>query len=107
MNSEQRERLNAINEKLIDVTISDCDPDNWVASGLKLNEMSQSDRGDAQWCRKTAVQTVSLLIRVQQLIGSTGEKINEPPDIEDEIKRAERSAKEMLDRVSKNKDVAT
>ena len=68
--------------------------------------MNAQERGDALWCRKTAVQTVSLLIRVQQLLdpnGNDGEPKRDEYNPEADIKKAERAASELLDRVGGKK----
>lgn len=105
MRPDQKSRLEDLNERLIETVILDADPLNWTANDKILSEMTGEERGDANWCRKTAVQSVSLLIRVQQLLDDSGVRtIPSEVDTENEIKRAERAAKEMLDRVSNKKN---
>ncbi|KAK6697464.1 hypothetical protein SNK04_014036 [Fusarium graminearum] len=63
--------------------------------------MSKDERGDAAWCRKTAVQSVALLCRLQQLLRETGAPGggDKDPDPEAEIKAAEREASKLLERI--------
>lgn len=100
MTPDQISRLNDLQGRLVETVINDADPLNWSASGLLLSEMDTQQRGDAKWCRSVAVQSVSLLIRVQQLLepkaGSGGGDDHDP---EADIKRAERAAADMLARV--------
>lgn len=107
MTPDQIARLTDLQGRLVETVINDADPDNWTASGKLLSEMSAADRGDANWCRKTAVQSVSLLIRVQQLLEpKAGGKAPDDPDPEADIKRAERAASDMLKRVGGKADAA-
>lgn len=100
MTPNQRLRLAELELKLADVVLSDADPDNWAGQGMTLAEMDAATRGDAAWCRKTAVQSVALLARVGGLLEVTG---NKPPAEEDDteaaIRRAEKAASKALDRV--------
>lgn len=98
MRPDQRERLAAVSERLAEVVIRDCDPDNWTAGGKTIGQMTRDERGDAAWCRKTAVQSVALLVRVETLLAPAGDgKPGElEPDPEDQIARAEKGAAELL-----------
>jgi hypothetical protein len=108
MTPNQIARLTDLQDRLVETVISDADPLNWTASGMTLAEMSAADRGDAAWCRKTAVLSVSLLIRVQQLLEPKVAAAAHPndPDPEADIKRAERAASDMLARVGLKADAA-
>lgn len=104
MREDQIKRLAEVSERLAEVVILDADPDSWTATGKTLCDMSKDERGDAAWCRKTAVQSVALLIRVEQLLlPKDGQRPQDDyPDPETEIKRAEKSARDMLDRVGQS-----
>jgi hypothetical protein len=107
MTPDQIARLQDLQGRLVETVINDADPQNWTASGLLLADMDSQQRGDANWCRKTAVQSVSLLIRVQQLLEpKTPEKPGDDADPEADIKRAERAASDMLKRVGGKVDAA-
>lgn len=103
MRPDQRVRLATVSERLAEVVIADADPENWSANGKALVDMTKGERGDANWCRKTAVQSVALLVRVEQLLGQTEAQRQRSgdteADTEAEIKRAEQAASALLDRV--------
>lgn len=100
MRPDQKIRLADVAEKLAEVVIQDADPATWAASGVLLCDMTREQRGDAAWCRKTAIQSVALLVRVEQLNASAeGPKDPEDLDTESEIKRAERAAAKLLEKV--------
>ncbi|MCS4235037.1 hypothetical protein [Stenotrophomonas sp. BIGb0135] len=100
MRPDQKKRLAEVSEKLAEVAINDADPANWTGDGKLLSQMTKEERGDAAWCRKTAVQSVALLGRLQQLLrDDTAGKGGNDPDPEDDIRRAEQEAAKMLKRV--------
>ena len=99
MTPAQLSRLLEIQNRLVDVALNDADPENWTASDMYLKDMTSEQRGDAAWCRKTAVQTVALLIRVQQLTQVQAPEDDKQPDPEQDIKRYEKAAREMIERV--------
>ncbi|HHC8921427.1 TPA: hypothetical protein ACN3MR_002895 [Stenotrophomonas maltophilia] len=101
MRDDQRKRLQDVSESLAEVAIRDADPSNWTAFDKPLCDMSKDERGDAAWCRKTAVQSVALLCRLQQLLRDTGAPGggDKDPDPEAEIKAAEREASRLLERI--------
>lgn len=74
MRLDQYHRLQALAEELADVVINDADPKVWVGHGKKPNELTQQERGDAYWCRKMAVSSISVLTRVETLIGQAQER---------------------------------
>lgn len=100
MNRTQRARIAALKDKMVDVVIRDADPDNWVAPGIKLSEMSKEERGDAAWCRKTAMSSVSLLINLERLEQVTTAPLSgvDEEDVDAGIKRAEKAAAALLKR---------
>lgn len=101
MRPDQIERLAEVSERLAEVVITDADPDTWTATGKTLAEMTKEERGDASWCRKTAVQSVALLVRVEQLLGNTTDPARgaDARDVDAEIRRAEKAASDLLNRV--------
>jgi hypothetical protein len=68
MTPEQLARVTALHEKLIEVSLADADPDNWIGTGLKPKDMDREARGDAQWCRRIAISTVTLTMQVQRML---------------------------------------
>jgi len=103
MTPEQAERLQALQDRLLEQTLTDADPLNWPGQGQLLSAMDKETRGNAMWSRKTAVQTVALYCKVAQLAtdpaGACGKNKPTEPDVDKEIARAERAAADLLDRV--------
>lgn len=97
MTPEQRARLDAVSRRIAEVAIRDADPDNWTGGDQPLSEMDRPTRGDAQWCRKTAVQTVALLARVETLLNGGPRGASDDPEAE--IAQAEKAANAALERV--------
>lgn len=105
MRDDQRQRLADIYEALAEVAIRDADPANWTAADKPLCDMTKEERGDAAWCRKTAVQSVALLGRLQQILRDTGGgKSGDDDDPASDIKRAEKEARKLLERVGVRAD---
>lgn len=105
MREDQRQRLADISEALAEVAIRDADPANWTAADKPLCDMTKEERGDAAWCRKTAVQSVALLGRLQQILRDTGgKKPGDDDDPESDIKRAEKEANKLLERIGARAD---
>lgn len=115
MRQDQYEKLQALEEKLLDVFIVEADPSSWPGQGIKLSEMDSKTRGDLYWCRKTAASTCVLVQRVAGLIGQTQaggrgtapadddpavdpatETANAERQLDDEIARAERDAERLI-----------
>lgn len=105
MRTDQRQRLQAIADRLIEQTIMDTDPDNWSGAGKILRDMDQDTRGDALWCRKIAVQTVMLTAKIELLsvdpAAALGKSKADDGDVERAIARAEAEASKLMDRVQK------
>lgn len=103
MNEEQCRRLEAVEDKLVEVALQDADPGNWSAPGVLLCDMTKEQRGDAAWCRKTAVQTLALLNQVQRTVAAYRQPqkgvLPDDPDPDAMIREAERKASEMLVRI--------
>lgn len=107
MREDQIKRLEDVSQRLAEVAIRDADPETWTASEVPLVDMTRDERGDANWCRKTAVQTLAVLAHVQRILTASpapgapgaGSEVEASP--EDQIARAERAANEMLERIGK------
>jgi len=67
MRDDQFQKLQQLEEKLIDVFLVEADPANWPGAGLKIGNMDAPTRGDLYWCRKTAASVLLLATRVQSL----------------------------------------
>jgi len=69
MRQDQYERLQQLEEKLMDVFLSEADPETWPGHGIATGAMDQKTRGDRYWVKKNAVATLSLAQRVGTTIG--------------------------------------
>lgn len=114
MTPDQLKRLNDLSEKLAEVAIVDADPENWVGFGELPKDLTAADRGNAVWCRKVALATISVLSRVVaitaqvQTVAIPRQPGQEETDgdnlLNDEIDAAEREGKRLLDELLKRKE---
>src|SRR3546814_16937371 len=70
MREDQYTRLLDLEEKLTEQFLAEADPVNWSADGLTPKDMSKDQRGDRYWCKKKAVATIALTIRIGSLVGA-------------------------------------
>lgn len=101
MRPDQRVRLQELSEKLTDVVLDEADPTFWPGQGMHVGDMSQEERGDRYWCKKNATASIALLLRVQQVIENTPEALGRctplrDAEIDNEVKRAEKQAADLL-----------
>ncbi len=112
MRDDQYHRLQALEEKLTDTLLAEADPATWTAPGIESKDLTQQQRGDRYWCKKNAVATISLTIRVGSLIGmiqrnsasnTPGANVPETGEglLDAEVAQAEGEAKRLLRRLSK------
>lgn len=111
MRQDQFERLQALSDKLTDVVLTDADPAGWVGNGKLPKDLTQQERGDAYWCRKMAVATLSVLNRVAVLTDIVREQSNagngaakvsaDAETLDAEIKAAEKDAAKLLDKLQR------
>jgi hypothetical protein len=104
---DQFEKLQTLSEKLADVVLTDADPENWVGNGLAPKDLTQQERGDAYWCRKMAVSTLSVMMRVEHLVGivkehrnigyGAGEAAERDSLLDAEITSVEKEANKLLE----------
>lgn len=109
MTPEQYLRLQELSAKLTDVVLFDADPDNWIGKGIAPKDLSQQQRGDAYWCRKLAVSSLSVLTRVAGLTDLIQKQRNsgngaavvtdEEATLDAEINAAEKEAAKLLDKL--------
>lgn len=71
MRQDQFEKLQALEEKLLDVFLTEAEPSSWPGQGLTIASMDAKTRGDLYWVRKTAASALMLATKVQTLIGAT------------------------------------
>lgn len=113
MRQDQFEKLQQLEEKLIDTFLGEAAPEKWPGSGLETAAMDQQTRGDRYWCKKNAVATMSLVGRIgnflQRIVTQGGEQLpppageEKPADDENgldkELATFEKEASRILDRV--------
>lgn len=109
MRQDQYLRLQELSEKLMDVFLTEADPDKWPGAGIPLAQMDQKTRGDLYWCKKVAAGTITLFMKTTNLQGRIqmggiesgapdAEEAQEAEDegLDSEIARAEKEAQKML-----------
>lgn len=114
MRQDQYEKLQALTEKLLDAFLDEANPDAWPGAGVPLANMDQQTRGNRYWCKKNAAGTMSVLMKCNSLAdvirrqtagaggaASVEPETDEPDGLDGEIKKAEKEATAMLDRIQK------
>lgn len=108
MRDDQYLRLQALEEKLTEQFLTEADPVNWSGDGVLPKDMTQDQRGDRYWCKKNAVATISLTMRIGSLIGMVQRRGDTTPppgegqsgalidELEADIAAAEKQAKAIL-----------
>lgn len=109
MRPDQYERLQTLNEELTDVLIAEADPATWPGADTPAREMTKEQRGDRYWVKKNAFATVSLIARVQGLVGAmqadsnrgAGAALVNEGDrlLDEEVDAAEKEAKALMARL--------
>lgn len=113
MRVDQYERLQALQEKLVDVFLMEADSDNWPGANLTSANMDQQTRGDRYWSKKNAVATGGLIHRVSTLThkielantdeGGGGADLvkEEESNLDKQVADAEKEGKRLLDKVAR------
>lgn len=115
MRQDQFDKLLELQEQLIDAAILEADPKNWHGEGLKPNEMTRDTRGDRYWCKRNAVATLSLVMRINSLSDQVRRASATPPapdgttpaagitdeaeELEAEVVSCEKEAQNLLKRL--------
>jgi len=71
MRQDQYEKLQALEEQLLDVFLTEANPTTWPGQGIALGAMDAKTRGDLFWVRKTAASVLVLSNRIATTIGNT------------------------------------
>lgn len=90
MKAEQRERMLALADRLVDVFLNECNPDTWPGLGDAIS------RGDTFWLKKNAHKTLVILTQLEaylKLADIAPEQIDETVDRM--IRSAQARAREM------------
>lgn len=118
MRADQYEKLQALQEKLVDVFLMEADSDNWPGANLTSANMDQQTRGDRYWSKKNAVATGGLIQRVSNLTmkiemanaqpgGGGADEINDAEsDLDKQVAAAEKEGKRLLDKVQRKAKAA-
>lgn len=124
MRVDQFERMQSLSEKLAEVFLEEADPDTWPGAGMTTEDWreleladrkgAQQIRGDRYWSKKNAAATIMLIQRIQNLTDAI--RLRQPPDpdepgalteteqeidVDTEIRRFEREAAALLDKVQR------
>lgn len=106
MRPDQITRLMDLEEKIADVAIEECDPDEWPGAGQPQSAMDQETRGNRFWAKRNAGATLMLLGKVIALRAdpksALGKVSPRDDDINKGIVRAEREAQRLIEQVQKN-----
>jgi hypothetical protein len=114
MREDQYQRLQQLEEKLTEAFLEEADPVNWTGEGIKPKDLTKDERGDRYWCKKNAVATISLTIRIGSLLGMVQRRLpdsapgaSEDPDageglLDAEVNAAEKEAKKLLAKLQRN-----
>lgn len=110
MRQDQYERLQALEEELMDVFIAEANPTTWPGHGMLSRDMDRDTRGDRFWSKRNPAATLAIVTRVQALIHQTQQLGDTPPplaeagspaqdgdrQLDDEILKAEREAANLM-----------
>ena len=117
MRDDQIVRLQALSERLGEVVIEEVDPHKWPGNDKPLGELTQQERGDRYWCKKNAVATISLTIRIGSLIGMIQRRGDPPGEelgdgdgtglLDAEVAAAEAEAKKLLAKLERRSRAKT
>lgn len=104
----QLDKLKQLSEKMVDVVLSDANPDTWSAAGKKLNDLNTQERGDRYWCGKNANQMITAAVKLETLIAVHERRVTDPSvdvfnDLEGKVLNFENKAKARLQKVVNEK----
>lgn len=106
MRPDQIERLNAIQEKMVEVLISEADPDKWDGAALLQSGLSLSpqERGNRYWEKKNAAMTLALLKDMGTLAENSKAALGRDPysseELDKRINKAEADAAKLLEKIN-------
>jgi len=105
MKPEQIERLEALQERMVEVLLKEADPDTWDgAEKLKTGEaLTPQERGNRYWEKKNAAMTLVLAKDLSALATNSRESLGRDPFKDDEmekrINKAEADAAKLLEKI--------
>lgn len=116
MRDDQYQRLQALTEKLMDVFLTEADPENWPGVGILPNAMDKETRGNRYWCKKDAAATLTLNMRAITMIdairrrtpedgaplaGDQAEDDETEDSLDADISKAEKQAEALMAKLQK------
>lgn len=98
----QLEKLKQLSEKMIDIVITEADPDTWPGANKSLDEMSEDERGDRYWSKKNANQVITTAVKLETLIAlherkGTAPKDDKITDAENKVRQYEKAAQKRIE----------
>lgn len=104
MRDEQFQKLEDLQERLVDAILVEADPDHWVANGKLPKEMTQEERGNRYWCKRNAAASLTVLNKTLSLAHfrdrmpvKTPEQFDAANDeLDKDIRQAEKEASRVL-----------
>ena len=107
MLEDHKTKLEDLTDKLIDVVIEESNPFNWSGGTKKMSAMSAKERGDRHWDKKNAVATLTIVTKVQTLLGMIERKVaptdQETFDLGKQVAEAEKEANKILEKIMAKK----
>ena len=103
MRIDQIEQLKALEEKLVDVYLTEADPDLWEGSNVPIEEWTKEIRGNRYWSKKNGVATVALAMRTKDLLDKAlrtnvikQAEVEEEAELDNEITAAMKEADKLM-----------
>lgn len=99
------ETLATINEKLIDVAIEECDPDNWTAAEIPIRKRSLKDNTARAAEKKSASITIGIIGKSMNIVDvclrkaageKVGQKYEEKEDLAAQVAAATQAAERAV-----------
>lgn len=103
MRSDQAKQLETLAEKVLDVFLTEANPENWTGAQTPADEMNPATRGARNWDMKNANQAGALAMRVLDLKDRVAGLAPAGPGADDaadaDIAKFEKQAKKLLEAV--------
>ena len=105
MREDQHKSLQDLSEKLTDVAIKEIDPDQWPGSQIPIDQQDSKIRGDRYWHKKNGVATISLIMRINNLVdvvrknsaaGVGAAAVDDADELDQDIKACEKQADDLM-----------
>lgn len=107
MRADQIQRLKDMQEKVAEEALTALDTDLWPGAKVPVEEWTSKIRGDRNWTMKNANAAVTLLVNMKRLAddGAAAAALSPAEEEEseaDKVDRAEKRARELIERLGKN-----